>query len=168
MRIEFDHSAAQHDVVVQVLAPQVEEAVFEPDLFRILLLAEHRHRQFGGGPQHFDLVNVDFDLAGRQLGVLGAFRAPAHFAVDAHHPFRAQRFRNLEGRAVGIGHDLREAVMVAQIDEQHAAVVADAVAPARQPHDLADVIFAQRAAGVRTIAMQSHFWLIRRAILRCT
>jgi len=43
--------------------------------------------------------------------------------------------------------------MVAQIDEQDAAMVADAVAPAGQPDGLADVIFAEGAAGVGTIAM---------------
>ena len=73
---------------------------------------------------------------------------PAHLAVDAHHPFRAQRLGELECRAVGVGHHLREPVMVAQVDEQHAAMVADAVAPARQPHDLADIAVAKRAAGM--------------------
>jgi hypothetical protein len=38
--------------------------------------------------------------------------------------------------------------MVAQIDEQHTAMVADAVAPAGQPDVLADVAFAQSPAGV--------------------
>jgi hypothetical protein len=38
--------------------------------------------------------------------------------------------------------------MVAQIDEQHAAVVANTVAPARQPHGLANVGLAEGAAGV--------------------
>ncbi len=131
-----------------MFAAQIEEAVFEPDLFRIILLAENRHRQFGGGAEHFDLVDIDFDLAGRQLGIFGAGRALAHLAVDAHHPFRAQRLGELEGLAVGIGYHLREAVMVAQIDEQHPAMIADAVAPARQPHGLADVGFAERAAGM--------------------
>ncbi len=167
MRIEFDDLAAQHDVGVQVLAAQIEEAIFEPDLFRIILLAEHRHRQFGGWAQHFDLVDIDFDLAGGQFGIDGAFRPPPHFAVDAHHPFRAQRFGKLERRAVGIGDNLGQTVVVAQVDEEHAAMVADAVAPPGEPHDLADVILAQLAAGVRTIAMQGHFRLIRRAILRC-
>ena len=114
-----------------MLAAQIEEAVFEPDLLRIILLAEHRHRQFGGRAQHLDLVDIDLDLAGRQISVLGAGRALAQLAVDAHHPFRAQRLGQLEGRAVGIGHHLGEPIMVAQIDEQHPAVIADAVAPAR-------------------------------------
>ncbi len=74
----IDHLPAQHDVVVQILAAQIEEAVFEPDLFRIILLAEHRHRQFGGRAQHLDLVDIDLDLSGRQLGVFGAGGAFAH------------------------------------------------------------------------------------------
>ncbi len=36
--------------------------------------------------------------------------------------------------------------MVAQVDEQHAAMVADTVAPAGQPHGLADIGFAELAA----------------------
>ena len=131
--------AALHDVLVQVLAAQIEEAVFEPDVLRIFLLAEHRHRQFAGRPQHLDLADIDLDRAGRQIGILGAAGPPAHLAVDAHHPFRAQRLGDFEGRAVGVGDDLGEAVMIAQIDEQHAAMVADAMAPARQPDLGADV-----------------------------
>ena len=94
--------------------------------------------------------------AGRHVGIFGARGALAHLAVDAHDPFGAQLLGDLERRAVRVGHDLRQAVMVAQIDEQHAAVVADAVAPARQPHVLADVAVAQRAAGVGTIAMHER------------
>jgi hypothetical protein len=44
--------------------------------------------------------------------------------------------------------------MVAQVDEQHAAMVADAVAPARQAGDPADIGFAERAAGVGTVTVQ--------------
>ena len=149
--------AALHDVVVQVLAAQIEEAVFEPGFLRIFLLAEHRHRQFAGRPEHLDLADIDLDRAGRQVGVLGAAGPAAHLAVDAHHPFRAQRLGDLEGRAVGIGHHLGEAVMVAQIDEQHAAVVADAMAPAGQPDLGADVAVAKRAAGMGAVAMHAQF-----------
>ncbi len=131
-----------------MLAAQIEEAVFEPDLLRIVLLVGDRHRQRRRRPQHFDLVDIDLDLAGRQIGIDRAFGPVAHLAVDAHHPFRAQLLCQLERLAIGIGHHLRDAVVVAQIDEQHATVVADAVAPARQPHGLADIAAAERAAGV--------------------
>ena len=44
----IDDRAAGHDVLVQLLATQVEETVLKPYVFRIFLLAEHRQRQFGG------------------------------------------------------------------------------------------------------------------------
>jgi hypothetical protein len=43
--------------------------------------------------------------------------------------------------------------MVAQIDEQHAAMVANAMAPAGQPYGLADVALAERAAGMGPVTM---------------
>ena len=148
-----DDRAALHDVAMQMLAPQIEKAIAQPDVFRVFLLAEHRHRQFGRAPQHLDLADIDFDLAGRQVGIVGALRPPPHLAVDAHHPFGTQRLRDLEGGTVGIGDHLGDAVMIAQIDEKHATMVADAMAPARKAHVVADVACAKRAAGVAAITV---------------
>ena len=121
---------AQHDVVVQLLATQVEEAVPEPRVFGIGLVAEHRQRQIARRAQNFDLAHIDLDEAGRHLGVFGARRALAHPAVDTNDEFRAQFLRLGEGGRIRVDDALGEAVMVAQIDEQQAAVIADAVAPA--------------------------------------
>ena len=53
------------------------------------------------------------------------------------------------GRRVGrVEHDLRDAVAVAQVDEQPAAVVAVAVDPAAEGGRLADVVDAKFAAGM--------------------
>jgi hypothetical protein len=46
--------------------------------------------------------------------------------------------------------------MVAQIDEQHAAMIADAMAPAGKPDLSADVALAERAAGMGAVAMHAH------------
>ena len=79
--------------------------------------------------------------------------ALADEAVDAHHEFGAQLFGIPEGRRVGIDHALRQAVMIAQVDEQHAAVVADSVAPARKAHGLPGLGEAERAASVGAVSM---------------
>ena len=50
--------------------------------------------------------------------------------------------------------------MVAQVDEQHAAVVADAVAPAGKTDFLADVAVAEFSAVVRTVAMHFAVFLL--------
>ncbi|MGM4928157.1 hypothetical protein [Tardiphaga sp. 619_E2_N8_5] len=46
--------------------------------------------------------------------------------------------------------------MVAQIDEEHAAMVADTMAPPRQANGLVDMAVAERAAGVRPVAMHGY------------
>ena len=122
---------------MQPLAPQIEKAVFEPRVLGIRLVAEDRQRQVARRAQNLDLAHVDLDQAGRHLRVLGSGRAPAHEPIDPHHEFRAQLLGLTEGRRIRIDHALGQAVMVAQIDEQHAAVVADAVAPAGQANGCA-------------------------------
>ena len=117
------------------------------------MIAEHRQRQFGRRTQHLDLGREHLDQAGGQIRVLGPGGAIAHLAVDPHHPFRAQLLGILEGRAVGIDHHLGQAVMVAQVDKQQTAMVADAVDPAGQPYGRADIGLAERAAGMGAITM---------------
>jgi hypothetical protein len=46
--------------------------------------------------------------------------------------------------------------MVAQVDEQHAAMVADAMAPAGKPDGRADVAVAELAAGVGAVAVHER------------
>ena len=152
----IDDRAAGHDVLVQLLAAKVEEAVLEPYIFRIFLFAEHRQRQFAGRPQHLDLADVNLDRAGRQFRIIGAGGTAAHLAVDPHHPFRAQLFGVLERRRIRVRNALRQPVMVAQIDEQDAAMVANAMAPARQPDRLVDMALAERAAGVGPVTMHGY------------
>ena len=110
-------SAAQHDVSVQALAAQIEETIFEPDLFRIFLLTKDRHGEFAGRPEHFDIGREDLDRASRQTGILRIGRPLADPAVDPHDPFGPQRLHLPKYRRIRIGDDLGDAVMVAQVDE---------------------------------------------------
>ena len=60
-------------------------------------------------------------------------------SLNRDHPFGTQLFDIGEGRAVAVGQNLRDPVMVAKVDEQHAAMVAHAMHPARQADRLSDV-----------------------------
>ena len=76
------------------------------------------------------------------VGILSLTRlgiARLDLAVDADHPFGAHRLDRLKAGAVRVGQHLRHAVMVAQVDEQDAAVVAHPVHPAGQAHGLAHI-----------------------------
>ena len=72
---------------------------------------------------------------------------------EAERPLGVQLFGDLEGRTIGIGDHLGQAVMVAQIDEQHAAVVADAVAPSGEADFLSDQGLGRLGAGVGTVGV---------------
>src|SRR6476620_9861688 len=60
-----------HDVGVQVLAAEIEEAVFEPRLLRIVGLAKHRQRQLLRLRQHLDRLGPYFNLSRRQSWIDG-------------------------------------------------------------------------------------------------
>ena len=128
---------AQHDVLVQPLAAQIQEAIGQPRLFGIVMVAEHRQRQFLRLALDRRLPRSAARLrrsAGRAFTVSGGARH--HFARKGQHPFRARRVHRGEGRRVRLDHALGDAVMVAQIDEDQPAMVAPAVDPARQADGL--------------------------------
>jgi len=141
---------------VQPLAPQVEVTVFEPDIFGILRLAGDRHRQLGGVRLHFDRVDDDLDIAGGKLRVDRPALAPDDFAVDRHHRFDPQGIEQLERIRAGAGDKLGQPIMVAQVDEEHPAMIALAVDPARQPHRLADVGGAQLCASMGAVGVHGR------------
>jgi hypothetical protein len=135
-----DHVRAEHDVGVQPLAPEVEVAILKADVLGIVLLARDRQRQFGGGALHRHAPCEHLDFAGRQVGVGRALGARLHHAVDRNDALDPQTVEDRKRGAVGVRNDLGDAVVVAKIDEQHAAMVALAVDPAGQADVLADVL----------------------------
>jgi hypothetical protein len=150
-----DDLRARHDVGVQRLAAQVEEAIAQADILGIFLLAGDRHRQFFGRRAPWRPWRR---LRSRrsQVGIDGRFVAGLHHAVDGHHAFDAAGFEEGERGAVAVGHDLGDAVVVAQVDEQHAAMIALAMDPAREADILADMLAREGAAGVGTIRVHRN------------
>ncbi len=138
---------------MQLLAAQIEEAVLEADILGIFLLASDRHRQLGGGRLDGHFTGDDLDLAGRKVRVHRLRTARHDIAGDGDDQFGAQSVQLLEHRASGGRNDLGDAVMIAQIDEQDAAVIALAVDPAGQADGRADVGSAELAAVMGAIGV---------------
>src|SRR5690606_28873459 len=84
-----DDLRARDDIPVQRLTAQVEEAVFETNVLRIVRLAEDRQWKLFCLRQDLHLPRKDLHLAGRQIRVYGLCRACLYLAVDADHPFAA-------------------------------------------------------------------------------
>ncbi len=114
-----DDAASQHDVTMELLAPQVEEAVAQARLFGKLGVAVDLERQRVGRGLHDQLGDRQLDLARRQLRVDGGGRPRHDLARHGDHALEAQRLGDLEQRARAIEHALRDPVMVSEIEEQH-------------------------------------------------
>lgn len=86
-----------------------------------------------------------------------------HLALGGDHRFGVQRFSKLELAFVfRQHHELADAGMVAKIDEDQAAVVADAMHPSSDPDQLAFRLAVQPATIVRS---ESVLQTIRRCWL---
>src|SRR5690606_26575962 len=97
--------------------------------------------------------SVDLDSAGRQVGIGGFRSARLYLTVDSDDAFHAQVVEDLQRRRIGVAYDLGDAVMIAKIDEQHTAVVALPVDPARQADRLPYIIGPQSGAAVGTVGV---------------
>ena len=159
-RLHIDEPVVAHDVADQVgglgadaqrpghlLAPDVQVAVLEPDLFTQRHVALDRERQRVGLAEDLQVVGHDLDRAGGQLGVLVPGGPGPHGAGDAHAEFGAQPVpRVLAGlrRVVTAPDDLDDATGVPQVDEDDATMVAPPRHPAGQYHRFTGVRRAQR------------------------
>jgi hypothetical protein len=111
------------------VAPQIEIAVLEPDLFLDVLV--ELERQGLRTVEHLDLAREQLDRAGLQVRVDGTFGPRPNRPRDPDHPLTAQPLGLREHRGLGrIEHDLQPALAVAKIDEDDAAMVPTAIYPA--------------------------------------
>ena len=91
----------------------------------------------------------------RSLFTVSAVRATTLPVRVSTHSERAVSTSG-EGRRIRLDHALGDAVMVAQVDEDQPAMVAAAIDPARQAHGLADIGFAELAAGMGAIGVHGQ------------
>ena len=115
---------------MQPIASQIEKAVFQPDVFGIFGIARHGQWQFDRRRLHGNRLRAHFDIARRQVGVHRTALARHHIAGDGHHRFDPGAVKRFKRWRCGADNKLSEAEMIAQIDEQHAAMIALAVDPA--------------------------------------
>ena len=123
------HRVTQAQALLHHVATQVDVAVLEARLLAHFLVELERQRL--GAVQHLDRGGQQLDLARGQVRVDRALGTRSHRALDPQHPFAAHALGLGEQfRGVGVEHDLQQAAAVAQVDEDHPAVVAAAVDPA--------------------------------------
>jgi len=138
---QLDHPVPQDHGLLHFGPAEIDVAVLQPQFLGRQLLGAGLERRRPAGVENFQPLRANLDLPGGQLGVDVAFRPRGHLAGGRHHKFSPQRAGQFPVLFTTFGSedDLRLAVPVAQIDKQHAAVVATGIHPAAQRHLPADV-----------------------------
>ncbi len=140
---------AQHQVALHGRTAQVHHAVRQACGFRQVVVI-HLEGRRDRGIEHHQLVAQHFDLAALELVVGRASRARTHQAFDLHAKLVAHVFGHFEHLwAIGIAHHLHITFAVAQVDEDHATMVAAAVDPATQSNGLPHQGFGHETAVFR-------------------
>jgi len=133
---------------MELLAPEVEEAIAQSRLFGELGVAVDLERQRIRRGLHDQLGDRQLDLAGRQPRVDRGRSPRDDLAAHGDHALEPQGLGGLEQWARAVEHALRDPVVIAKIQEQEIAVVALAMEPAREPDGLPGVLASELAAGV--------------------
>ena len=147
-----DHLRTQHDVRVDLVAAQIEEPVAKPLLLRECP-ACRRPETAASRPSTAPRA-LSAATSTRPVGSAGlTFSSVRPTTVPATLMTLSSRTASAAANAARVRreHALRDAVVIAQVDEQELAVIALAMHPAGELHRLADVLGAQHGTGVRTI-----------------
>ena len=141
------------DAPVQPGPAQVQEAIGQSGALPHLRLIRHGKGKGIGRREHLQSADGYFDLSGLHRPVDGLGRPLAHLALDPDHGLPGHLCRGCRRVVIRRDHQLGDAVVVAQVQEQYAPVVPLAVYPAAQANGLACVALAQLAAGVGAIGV---------------
>jgi hypothetical protein len=155
------HAVTQHQVVLHVGAAQVQHAVRQARGLRqvvVVQLERGRHRRV----EHHQFMAQHFDLAALEAFIDRALGARAHQTFDLHAKLVAQAFGRCKHLgAVGVADHLHITFAVAQINKDHAAMVAAAVNPAAQGNGFAHLGFGHQTA---IVGAHGHNLLSRRCL----
>ena len=167
---------AENKILLELGPAEVQVAVAEAEVFvgerPLLLVRRDRERQRLGRVEDVQVAHAHFDFARRQLRVDGLLGAVVHNAFHRDDVLTAQPLGLFVGGLVVLGRedDLREAVAVAEVDEDEATEVAPRIDPPLQDDLLADVGRLQFAAGVgaRAVGVVGGYgWLFGHDRRRC-
>ena len=141
-------------IVLHLRAAQVEIAILEAHFFVGDCLFGRRKRGQLRVVQDQQVRRGDFDFAGDHFRVDRIRAAQPNLADRRDDVFRAHvlGFGMAFGRKVLIQHNLRNAVAIAQVEEDEVAVIAPAIHPTHQRDGLAGVGRAQLAARVSPLS----------------
>ncbi len=138
---------AQLQLLGHLRATQVDEAVAQASFFTDIAVLVERERRSLRIVEHLQLVTQHLDGAGRDVRIHRTGRTQAHLAGHFDHVLAAYAVGRREGfRAVGIENHLGQPLAIANVEEDHPAMVTTAMYPAAKSDFLTVQAFVQLAA----------------------
>lgn len=134
-------------------ASQVQVAMRQAHVFRIIGLTEYRQRQFSGRRLDFHLTGDDLDRSSVEIVVHQRRVASNHLALNGENALGSKTLNRFESWRAGIENDLRQAVVVSKINEDDATMIAPTVQPAGQFDSFADMGWAKLAASMGAVCV---------------
>ena len=133
------HLVAQHQIFLHQRAPQVDHAVLQTHHFADVGIVDLERRRYRG-VEDLQFLGHHLDLAAGKLGVDKLGLAPDHPAGHADHVLAANPLGGGENAGtIRVAHHLHDAFAVAQVDENHAAMIAAGIDPAHEGNALVEV-----------------------------
>ena len=112
------------------LSAQIEITVLQADVFGIVRLRENRQRQFFGSAFDNERFSRQLNLTGWQLRIHCFCIASDELTCHGQDTFRRGALCFFVERCVRIDDDLRQAIMITQVDKQGPSVLPAAMQPA--------------------------------------
>jgi len=149
-----DNLGAEDDVALHFFAAEVEEAEAQAEVFVDGGGVVDREGECFGAGEDGQLGDMEFDGAGSEFGIDGIWGALNDRAGDGENTFVTEVGGGVEELGlIWVKDDLGDAVMIAEINEDDAAVIAAVMDPAGETDGLAGVSGAEFTAGMSAIAM---------------
>ena len=149
---------AKDEVVFYRTAPDVQIAVFHPELLAPVRGVLNGKGRGQGGVEHGHFGDQDFDVPRRDFRVFGGpfddLSAHLQHKLPPGLPGLFQEFR---GRTVLVENELGNAVSVAKVNPDDETFVADGLHPPGQLYVLADMGFIQFTTGMSTVHSPEYF-----------
>src|SRR5207249_2518423 len=140
---------ADREITRETRPPQIEIPVRHSQIF-ILRLGIDRERQCVGAIENAQLAGNEFDVASRKVWIFSSRQTRSHTSRDLDHVLAPQsmRFPGEFGVFLWTKNNLSQPFAIAQINEDHAAMIARDIYPAGKRDLPADIAFTKRIAVV--------------------
>ncbi len=148
---------AQADIVLHLFTAQIDIAIAQADIFPCPVIFGNLKRDNIRCTLKFCLGDIDLNLTGIHFRIHSFICAGFHLAGNRHDRFVAPVFHFCQQWRVFLNHTLGQTKRIAQINEEHAAMVTNFMDPAGKFNGFANLVFTKLGAVMCSVLMHVSY-----------